>query len=364
MALKIGIVGLPNVGKSTLFNALTKSKGAEAANYPFCTIEPNVGIVEVPDERLRALIDICQPEKTIPAAIEFVDIAGLVKGASQGEGLGNKFLHAIREVDAICHVVRLFEDSNITHVEGEVDARRDREIIEMELMLADLAAVSNRIDKMAGSVKSGDKQKIKEMSILERMKAALEAGQRAITIDLTEDEAALAATFNLLTFKPLLYAVNVDEGALQSFSEQEAREKLGLEENDQVVLISAKIEQDLQELDPEEAQEFLQELGIKSSGLDQLIKAAYRALGYITYFTAGEKEVRAWNIRRGMTAPQAAGVIHTDFEHGFIRAETIAYKDYVAAGSELKAKEAGKMRQEGKDYVVKDGDVLHFRFNV
>lgn len=363
MALQIGIVGMPNVGKSTLFNALTRSKGAEAANYPFCTIEPNVGIVEVPDERLEKLRELVQPEKVIPAAIEFVDIAGLVKGASKGEGLGNKFLHAIREVDAICHVVRLFEDSNITHVEGRVDPKSDREIIETELILADLESVTNRIDKTAGAARSGDKLKVKEMAILERIKIALENGQRASAVDLTPEEQGISRSFHLLTIKPLLYAANVAETALQTLSVDEAKTQLGVA-NEEVVLISAKIEEDLRDLSPVEAREFLEELGVQSSGLDQLIRAAYTALGYITYFTAGVKEVRAWNIPVGSTAPQAAGAIHTDFERGFIRAETIAYNDYVAAGSEVKAKEAGKLRQEGKDYIVKDGDIMHFKFNI
>ena len=363
MALQIGIVGLPNVGKSTLFNALTRSKGAEAANYPFCTIEPNVGIVEVPDERLLKLADIAKPEKLIPAAIEFVDIAGLVKGASKGEGLGNKFLHAIREVDAICHVVRAFEDSNITHVDGSIDPKRDRETIETELILSDMESLGNRIDKTAGAARSGDKDKVKEMAILEKIKTALDSGARASTADLTDDEKIIAKSFNLLSYKPLVYAVNVAEDQLSAANLDVQRKNLHLEDGDQIILISAKIEEDLFDLSAEEAKEFLAELGVESSGLDTLIKAAYAALGYATYFTAGEKEVRAWTITEGMTAPQAAGVIHTDFEKGFIRAETIAYDDYVSAGSELKAKEAGKMRSEGKDYIVQDGDVMLFRFN-
>ena len=363
MALQIGIVGLPNVGKSTLFNALTRSKGAEAANYPFCTIEPNIGIVEVPDERLRKLAEIVQPEKIIPAAIEFVDIAGLVKGASKGEGLGNKFLHAIREVDAICHVVRAFEDGNITHVDGSIDPKRDRETIETELILADLDSLENRLAKANSAAKSGDKDKIKELAVIEKMKTVLDAGNRASSASLTDDEKKIAATLNLLSYKPLIYAVNVAEDQLSAANLEEQKKTLHLEDGDQVILISAKIEEDLFDLSPEEAKEFLAELGVESSGLDTLIQAAYAALGYATYFTAGEKEVRAWTIRKGMTAPQAAGVIHTDFEKGFIRAETIAYSDYISAGNEQKAKEAGKMRSEGKDYVVQDGDVMLFRFN-
>lgn len=364
MALQIGIVGLPNVGKSTLFNALTKSKGAEAANYPFCTIEPNVGIVEVPDVRLQKLAELVQPEKVIPAAIEFVDIAGLVKGASKGEGLGNKFLHAIREVDAICHVVRAFEDGNIIHVDGSVDPKRDRETIETELILADMEAVANRIDKVKGGAKSGNKDQQKGLNILQKIQMSLNEGKRAINTELTEEEKGIARSFNLLTLKPLIYAVNIAENKLQSASIDEQRAGLQVHDDEQVILVSAKIEEDVMGLSDEEAAEFLQELGVDSSGLDKLIRAAYQALGYITYFTAGPKEVRAWNIRQGYTAPQAAGVIHTDFERGFIRAETIAYDDYVAAGTEAKAREAGKLRQEGKDYVVHDGDVMHFKFNV
>ncbi len=364
MALKIGIVGLPNVGKSTLFNALTRSKGAEAANYPFCTIEPNVGIVEVPDERLQKLAELVHPEKIIPAAIEFVDIAGLVKGASKGEGLGNKFLGAIREVDALCHVVRAFDNNNIIHVDGSVDPKRDRETIEAELILADLDALENRLQKAEGGARTGDKEKIKEVSLMQKMQQALGAGTLAIDIEYSEEEMLLKKYWNLLTDKPILYAANVAEEQLGSLDIQSIRSTLGVQADTQVILISAKIEDDIQELSKEEAKEFLQELGVTSSGLDRLIQAAYAALGYITYFTAGEKEVRAWNIPKGSTAPQAAGVIHTDFEKGFIRAETIAYADYAALGSELKAKEAGKMRQEGKEYIVKDGDIMHFRFNV
>ncbi len=364
MALQIGIVGLPNVGKSTLFNALTRSKGAEAQNYPFCTIEPNVGIVEVPDVRLNRLTEIVSPEKVIPAAIEFVDIAGLVKGASKGEGLGNKFLAAIREVDAICHVVRHFEDGDITHVEGSTDPKRDREIIEAELIIADLESLEGRIDKASGGARTGDKEKMKELALLENVKDTLDAGNPAIETEVTEEEDQFLKLAGLLTYKPIIYACNVAESELHTLSIHEAKEQLGLGEEDQLITVSAKIEEDLKDLSPEDAAEFLSELGVQDSGLDRLIRAAYEALGYITYFTAGEKEVRAWNIRKGFTAPQAAGVIHTDFERGFIRAETIMYEDYDSLGGEQKAKEAGKLRQEGKEYVVQDGDVMHFKFNV
>jgi len=364
MALQIGIIGLPNVGKSTLFNALTRTKGAQAANYPFCTIEPNVGIVEVPDTRLKTLTEMVKPEKVIPAAIEFVDIAGLVKGASQGEGLGNKFLSAIREVDALCHVVRVFENGDITHVEGSVHPQRDREIIETELVLADLQSIDKQIDKSSGAARSGDKEKIKELAVAQKIQAALNENKMASAADLNDDEQAIAKRFHLLTNKAIIYATNVAEDQLHTLSIHHAKELLGLPDNAQVITISAKIEEDLQDLSDEDAAQFLAELGVQSSGLDRLIRAAYEALGYITYFTAGPKEVRAWNVRKGSSAPQAAGVIHTDFEKGFIRAETIAYDDYVVCGSEQKAKEAGKMRAEGKEYIVKDGDIMHFRFNV
>lgn len=364
MALQIGIVGLPNVGKSTLFNALTRSKGAEAQNYPFCTIEPNVGIVEVPDERLTKLTEIVKPEKVIPAAIEFVDIAGLVKGASQGEGLGNKFLGAIREVDAICHVVRHFQDGDITHVEGTTNPKRDREIIEAELMISDLESLTQRMDKMKGAAKSGDKEKIKQIAIFEKVLAVLNDGKMAIETEVTPEEDRFLKTAQLLTYKPIIYACNVSESELHTVNVHDAKVEMELPEDAQLITISAKIEEDLQDLSPDEAQEFLADLGVTDSGLSRLIRAAYEALGYITYFTAGVKEVRAWNIPKGSTAPQAAGAIHTDFEKGFIRAETIAYEDFANLGGEQKAKEAGKLRQEGKEYIVKDGDVLHFKFNV
>ena len=364
MALKIGIVGLPNVGKSTLFNALTKTRAAQAANYPFCTIDPNIGVVEVPDERLRRLTDIVQPKKVIPAAIEFVDIAGLVKGASKGEGLGNAFLSHIREVDAICHVVRAFQGGDIIHVEGSIDPESDRSTIEMELALADLQGLQKRIDKCEGAARTGDKEKILELSAGKKILAALEQGKPASSVPLSQDEAPYGKEFQLLTMKPMIYAVNVAEHELATISSEQARTLLKIDPSQQVIVISAKIEEDLQTLSPEDAKMFLDDLKVTSSGLDLLIRAAYDALGYITYFTAGVQEVRAWTIIKGMTAPQAAGVIHTDFEKGFIRAETISYKDFDQLSGEAGAKNAGKMRAEGKEYIVQDGDVMHFRFNV
>jgi GTP-binding protein YchF len=364
MAFKIGIVGLPNVGKSTLFNALTRTRGAQAANYPFCTIDPNIGIVEVPDARLAKLTELVKPEKVIPTAVEFVDIAGLVKGASQGEGLGNKFLSHIREVNAICHVVRMFEGGDILHVEGSVDPKRDRETIEAELALADLDSLSKRIDKLEPAARTGSKEGKAELAVAQKIEVALKEGKAASSVSFDKDELVIAKSFQLLTLKPVFYAVNVSEQQLASTSEADARAKLQLSPTDDLVLISAKIEEDLQDLSPEEAKVFLDELKVTSSGLDRLIHTAYHALGYITYFTAGPKEVRAWTVTKGSTAPQAAGVIHTDFERGFICAETISYNDFVAAGSEAKAKEVGKMRTEGKNYIVQDGDIFHFRFNV
>ncbi|MBI2636478.1 redox-regulated ATPase YchF [Candidatus Peregrinibacteria bacterium] len=372
MPLRIGIVGLPNVGKSTLFNALTKSMGAQAANYPFCTIDPNVGIVAVPDDRLNALAALVKPRKVVPATVEFVDIAGLVRGASAGEGLGNKFLSHIREVDAICHVVRAFESGDILHVEGSVDPKRDRETIDTELALADLETIKKRIERIQGAARTGNKEAKTELALTEKIKAVLERGGPASSVAFDDDEPPLAEDMQLLTLKPVIYAVNASEEQMKSLTPENASRKLFLassaEAGDgretELVIISAKIEEDMQTLTPEESRIFLKDLGVESSGLDRLIRAAYRLLGYITYFTAGPEEVRAWTIRRGWAASRAAGVIHTDFEKGFICAETISYKDFIQFGSELKAKEAGKMRQEGKSYVVQDGDVMHFRFNV
>ncbi len=362
MPLQIGIVGLPNVGKSTLFNALIRSKSADAANYPFCTIDPNVGVVEVPDARLTKLTEMVKPEKVIPASIEFVDIAGLVAGAHKGEGLGNQFLSNIRECDAICEVVRYFDDDNIIHVSGTVDPKRDIEIIEAELILADLAAMEKRRQKYMNSAKTGNKEAVEQMSVIEPLYTALNSGKPASSVSFPEEKLPFIKELHLLTSKPLIYAVNVSEKQLGTLSIEEVRQKLGI--NRGVVLVSAKIEEDLMDLAPAEAKEFLKELGVSSSGLEDLIRAAYDLLGLQTYFTAGPKEVRAWTIRKGAKGPEAAGVIHTDFEKGFIRAEAIAYEDYVALGGEQGAREKGKMRSEGKEYIVKDGDVMLFRFNV
>ena len=361
--MKCGIVGLPNVGKSTTFNALTKA-GIAAENYPFCTIEPNIGIVEVPDPRLAKLAAIDKPLKVIPAIVEFVDIAGLVAGASKGEGLGNQFLANIRETDAIAHVVRCFDDPNVIHVSGKVDPLSDIAVIDTELALADMASVEKALHKTQKTARSGDKEAAKLAAILEPMMKHLNNGESVRSMKLSDDEMALIKPLSLLTAKPVLFVANVIEGGFENNPLLDNVKAHAAKENAPVVAICAKIEAEIAELSDEDKQEFLADIGMKEPGLDRMIRAAYFLLGLETYFTAGEKEVRAWTVHKGSTAPQAAGVIHTDFEKGFIRAETIAYDDYVTLGGETKCKEAGKMRLEGKEYIVKDGDVMHFRFNV
>jgi ribosome-binding ATPase len=364
MSLKCGIVGLPNVGKSTLFNALT-SAGIAAENYPFCTIEPNVGIVEVPDARLAALAAIAKPQKAIPAAVEFVDIAGLVAGASKGEGLGNQFLANIRETDAIAHVVRCFEDPNVVHVAGRIDPIDDIETINTELALADLATVDRQLSKVEKAARAGgDKEAQRSLAVLTKVRAALNEARPARTADLYDEERALLAPYFLLTMKPTLYVANVAEHGFAGNPMLERLRARAAEEGAPVVAISAALEAQIADLDADDKALFLDDMGMTEPGLDRLIRAAYERLGLHTYFTAGPKEVRAWTIPFHATAAQAAGVIHTDFERGFIRAEVIAYGDYLAHHGEQGAKEAGKMRLEGKDYIVRDGDVMHFRFNV
>ncbi|MBM3916027.1 MAG: redox-regulated ATPase YchF [Sphingomonadales bacterium] len=365
MALKCGIVGLPNVGKSTLFNCLSNAK-AQSANFPFCTIEPNLGTISVPDPRLEKLEAIVNPERVVPTTMEIVDIAGLVKGASKGEGLGNQFLANIRETDAILHVLRCFDDGNIIHVDGSVDPIRDKEIIDIELQLKDLDTIEKKIQSLARVIKSGDKEALKENDFALRIKAGLEQGKSIRGLGFARDEMDIIKGFNLITSKPVMYVCNVDEACVKTGNDHVARVKDAVAaENAEVLVIGAKIEADITELETyDERQMFLEELGLEEPGVNRLIRQAYHLLNLQTYFTAGVKEVRAWTIRKGMTAPQAAGVIHSDFEKGFIRAEVMKFNDYIHYGTESAVKDAGKFKVEGKEYVVEDGDIMHFRFNV
>ena len=366
MTLHAGIVGLPNVGKSTLFNAITQA-GAEAANYPFCTIDPNVGMVEVPDSRLQKLAEMVNPKKIVPATVEFVDIAGLVKGASKGEGLGNKFLAHIREVDAIVHVVRCFEDTNVVHVEGSIDPKRDIETIDLELILADLESIERRAERTNKLLKMGEKKAKVEAELLERLKTAFDQGKGARTLTFTEEEHEVLKGFSLLTLKPVLYVANVREDGLAAADEnpyvKQVRE-IAAAEGAEVVVVCAQIEAEIAELEVDEKEVFLQDLGLSESGLDQLIRVSFHLLGLMTFFTAGPMEVKAWTIYQGTKAPQAAGVIHTDFEKGFIRAEVVSYEDFVQNNGLNGARDKGLVRLEGKDYVMRNGDIVHFRFNV
>ncbi|NKB33926.1 MAG: redox-regulated ATPase YchF [Pseudomonadales bacterium] len=363
MAVQCGIVGLPNVGKSTLFNALTKA-GIAAENFPFCTIEPNSGIVSIPDERLDKIAAIVQPQKVIPTTVEFTDIAGLVAGASKGEGLGNQFLANIRETVAIAHVVRCFEDENVTHVSDQIDPAADIETINTELALADLETVEKNLDKVIRVAKSGDKDAQRQAQLLEKVKAHLDEAKPVRSMDLYKEEQADLYFLHLLTVKPVMYIANVDEDGFENNPHLDKVREVAASEGAEVVAICNKLEAEIAELEDDEKQEFLQDLGMEEPGLDRVIRAGYTLLGLQTYFTAGEKEARAWTVKRGATAPAAAGVIHTDFEKGFIRAEIVSYDDYIGNDGELGAKDAGKWRLEGKDYIVQDGDVIHFRFNV
>ncbi len=365
MALKCGIVGLPNVGKSTLFNCLSNAK-AQSANFPFCTIEPNVGTISVPDPRLEKLESLVNPEKVIPTTMEIVDIAGLVKGASKGEGLGNQFLANIRETDAIIHVLRCFDDGNVVHVDGSVDPIRDKEVIDYELQLKDLETIEKRIKSLERTVKSGDKDAKKSFELAEKIKKHLEEGNSVRSLSFEDAELPFVKEFQLITSKPVMYLCNVDEASVKEGNDYVEKVKEAVKDEDaQVLVIGAQIEADITELETyEERQMFLEELGLDEPGVHRLIRSAYKLLDLDTYFTAGEKEVRAWTVKKGSTGPQAAGVIHTDFEKGFIRAEVMKYEDFIELGSESAVKEAGKFKIEGKEYVVQDGDIMHFRFNV